>query len=212
MRSRLRRLWAQRNDGIRLTKGRAVLLGLCVSIPFSVAIIVGSLGYVKAIDEAEDRIAADRRSQADIERIVVRVVRVEGVRDLAESLERACRRFPTCATELDRAQRQERAVAEREQRRRRRDHGPDRAPEQRADRPPRQPPMPTPQPEPVDGGPPPPPGTSTPSTPPSSPSAHEPVVEVDIPPVDLDGPDGLLPQLLPDVNLPPVDIPPIRVP
>lgn len=62
---------------------------------------------------------------------------------------------------------------------------------------------------------PPTPGTPTPSTPPSSPSAPQrpdPVVRVDVPPVDLDGDQGLLPQLLPDVNLPKVDIPPIRLP
>ena len=225
--SALRRLWAKRNDDVRLTKGLAATLGFLVSVPLSIAIILGALAMVQVADEAGDRARADRRSRGDIERIVERVVRVEGVRDLARALERACRQFESCAAELDRAERRERrARRDRTERRRRPDRESDRAPRQRADRPPRQPTLPTHEPDPVGGpGPPDPPGTSTPSTPQSSPAVPgpqrpsvpsppdvEPVVQVDAPPVDLDGDQGLLPQLLPRVNVTPVDVPPIRLP
>ena len=224
MKTRLKRLWARRNDDVRLTKGVAAAIGLCVSVPLSVAIILGSLAMVKVVGEAEDRVAADRRSRGEIERIVERVVRVEGVRELAQSLEQACRRFPTCAAELDRAQREQRAAdeAQRKQERRRRDGGPDRVPEQRADRPPRPPVTPAPTPDPVDGGDgPDPPSTATPATRPPSPAVplpprpvqpQQPAVRVDPPAIDLDGDQGLLPRVLPDLNLPEVDAPPLRVP
>jgi len=190
------------------------------AIGVGMALVIGLFTYSLAeiAEEAQKRSASDRRSQADIERIVKRVVRVEDVRHLARRLERTCQRFPTCALELDRAERRdrERQVERDRQRRDRRDEG-NEAPRQRADRPPRTvTPPDTPGVE-GDGGddPPDPPGASTPSTPPASPSAPKapgPLVELDPPPVDIDGPDGLLPQLLPDVNLPSVDIPPIRVP
>jgi hypothetical protein len=56
----------------------------------------------------------------------------------------------------------------------------------------------------------------TPSAPssssPSRSNAPGPVVHVDPPAVDIDGPRGIAPDVLPKINIPPVGLPPIRVP
>ncbi len=149
------------------------------------------------LDRGQDR-AEDR---ARVDRIGDRLVRVE------RQDPRLCRRSAQCRAAVRRQQAPSAPTTPGREPRRDREQA---APEQRADRPPRAPAQPpsTPSPTPGSGGddPPPPPAASTPSTTPSSPSAPStpaPVVDVDLPALDLDGPDGLLPGL----NLPPVDLP-----
>jgi hypothetical protein len=198
--------WAKRPASF-WTKAAAPL----ASALLAATLVVVVLGWwtdgrfdAERVERGQDR-AEDR---ARVDRIGDRLVRVErqdpGV----------CRRSPACRAATRRQQAPSAPGEPGREPRRDRDQA---APEQRADRPPRAPAQPpsTPSPTPGSGGddPPPPPATSTPSTPPSSPSAPStpaPVLEVDLPALDLDGPDGLLPQLLP--NLPPVDVPPVRLP
>jgi hypothetical protein len=201
--------------------GAAVLvIGTCL----------GFLGYGTYVDDQLDVERMERGQQSAEgqkrdDRLSDRLVRVERVDP------RLCSRSEACRSEVrrERAERRRQQGLEQEpdapgERRPRRDD--DRAPDQRADRPPRAPAQPpsTPSPTPGSGGddPPPPPQTATPVPPPSAPitppvtptvpARPKPIVEVDLPPVDLDGARGLLPRVLPDVNLPKVDVPPVRVP
>jgi hypothetical protein len=175
------------------------------------------LGALYVLD---DNIDDERRSRGQ-ERAEDRQ-RVDRIDDRTLRLERdnprACRQSPRCRAvvvpERDQgAARQRPKAPERRQRRER----PDQTPEQVADRPPRVVAPPA-APELQDGGDdPPPPPTSTPADTPSPSPAPVPqrgssILEVDVGPVDIDGSDGLAPELLPDVNLPPVDLPPIRLP
>ncbi len=175
------------------------------------ALLVGVAFLVAERDRQADRVTDRAETRERVDRIGYRLVRVER-RDPG-----LCRRSAPCRA----VQRREAAARRRAQRetpapRRQRRDDEQRAPDQRADRPPRataQPPS-TPTPTPPGGDPPDPPSTSTPVTPttpgPAAPS-RGPTVRVDPPAVDLDGDQGLLPELLPDVNLPPVKLPAVEV-
>ncbi len=173
-------------------------------------LVFGALGLAER-DRAADR-AVDKQEIKDIAKRVVVIERQPSgklIRRLGRNLT-LCRRLPECADALDR----EPPPPHPKRKRRDRDKH---APDQRADRPPRT--VTPPDPPTLDGGDggddPPPPSASTPvdtPTPSPAPQRGSSIVEVDVPPVDLDGDRGLLPQLLPEVNLPPVDLAPIRVP
>lgn len=185
------------------TTGRVVAIFAVPSVLAAIALVVSVSNFYSVRDEREDRIADRDEGRKRDHGLDRRVVRIERTRP------ELCRRSPTCRGLIERQPAAPTSPGRKP--RRDREAAP---PDQRADRPPRAPDQPplTPSPTPGGGGddtPPaaPPPPLTTPPTP-QPPVVAGPVVEVDLPPVDLDGDQGLLP----DVNLPPVDVPPLRVP
>lgn len=187
------------------TTGRVLALVAASSTLAAIALLLSVSNFYSVRDERKDRIAdADvgRERDKGLDRRVVRIER---------TWPSLCQRSPACRAAVRRQQPSPAPLGPGRKPRRDRDSP---APDQRADRPPRAPVQPpsTPSPTPGGGGdepPPNPPRPVTPSTPPAAPQGG-PVV--DVPPIDIDGPDGLLPETLPRVNLPPVDLPPVQLP
>jgi len=193
--------------------------GKTVGGVFGLTAVATAVIVLAAAQWVGDQFATERRDRsAQSQEGAKRDRRIERrVEQLDRRVTPLCRRVAACRAVLlaDRRQaRREQSRREPSERRDRRQHDDDRAPEQVADRPPRAPVSPAP-PD-LDGSDgdddPPDSGTPTPQTPSPAPERGSSIVEVDVPPVDLDGDQGLLPQLLPEVNLPPVDLAPIRVP
>jgi hypothetical protein len=202
MSRRFQRVRRRLSEPLPVTRGVIYGFGASVGITLAVTIGFGTFALLRIADEARDRGSGDRQSRHQVESIARRVVRIERqpgpalIRRLERNLT-LCRRFPECAAALDR---------ETQPRRRRRDRRV-RHPDQRADRPPRQVVTPKPGPDPV-VGPPGPPDATNPSAP-SSPASPAPSgTTVDVPPIDVDGDKGLLP----NINLPPIDLPPVELP
>lgn len=183
--------------------GKDIFAAVVVLIAATLSLLLGFGWYIDGQfdEERRDRFADRAEDREKVDSIAVRVGR----------LEFACERERSCARTL-RQQRRRAPGAPTDRRRRDRRDSTERF-EPRGDRPPRTPATPPPIPDPVEGTPPPDVPSLAPD--PTAPGQQNPPRQprvVDVPPLDLDGPDGPLPRVAPEVNVPPVDLPPVQLP